>query len=114
MTNKGITFYDKDFCKFSEGSELIKESIKRILMTRPGERVNNLSFGSRLQEYLFSNSGVAVEDILTEVKSSIERNDYRVIVNGVTLEKKDDDTVYITLNVTERVSGSVLSIGVIV
>ena len=55
-TNSGLGFYDKDFCRVIKSTELLKENITRILMTRPGERVNDLTYGSRLQEYIFSNS----------------------------------------------------------
>lgn len=112
MANVGLTFYNKDFVNFSDISETIAESAKRILLTRPGERVNDLSFGSRLQEYIFNSSSMAIEDILTEIKNSLERNDYRIIVKNVSLEKIEGDIITINLFIVERNTGSNITVGV--
>lgn len=114
MANVGMIFYDKEFIIFSSGVNVLKENIKRILMTRPGERVNNLTYGSRLQEYIFSNSGLAIEDILTEIKSSIERNDNRIIVDDVVLDKNENEVINISIYAHERTTKEVISVGIIV
>ena len=114
MKNTGLTIFDKDFTIFSEGTTLLKESIKRILMTRPGERVNNLAFGSRIQEYIFGGSSLAIEDILTEIKSSIERNDNRISVSNVVLEKLEDETITISVYAMEKSTKQAISVGVII
>lgn len=112
-TNSGIGFYDKEFCQVLKSTDLLKENIIRILKTRPGERVNNLSYGSRLQEYIFSNSSLAVEDILVEIKSSIERNEPRVSVSRVVLEKNKDETVSISIYASEKSTKDVIDVGVV-
>ena len=111
MAVKSLTFYDKEFCNFNESNDVIKENIKRILMTRPGERVNNLTYGSRLQEYLFS-STMLVEDILSEIKNSIERCESRVKITKVELENIDGEKIEIGVYGIEKESGSVVDIGV--
>jgi len=81
-------------------------------MTRPGERVNDLTYGSRLQEYIFSNSSLAIEDILVEAKSSIERCEPRVSVNKIILEKNENETISISIYATEKATKNVIDLGV--
>ena len=102
MINSGLTFYDKDFLKFENSGSYLKENIKRVLMTRPGERINNLAYGSRLKEYLFDITNVAIEDILDEIKSSIERCEPRVSITDVVIEKVDSETIYVNIYAKEK------------
>ena len=51
---QGIGIYGEDLLQIKKDEELIKENIKRILITAPGERAGNLQFGSRVREYLFN------------------------------------------------------------
>jgi phage baseplate assembly protein W len=81
----GFVFWDKEGIVFSKNEkELIKENIKRILTTRKGERVNNPAFGSRVKEFLFMPQ-MYVDDLLLEIKSSIEQWEPRVKVNSCTI-----------------------------
>lgn len=81
----GFVFWDKKGIVFSKDEkELIKENIKRILTTRKGERVNNPAFGSRVKEFLFMPQ-MYVDDLLLEIKSSIEQWEPRVKVNSCTV-----------------------------
>ena len=111
--NSGLGFYNKDFCQVMTGNELLRENIIRILMTRPGERVNNLSYGSRIQEYIFSNASLAIEDLLIEVKSSIERCEPRVRVNKVTLDRLENDKINISVYATEKITKEAIDVGVV-
>ena len=112
-TNSGLGFYDKDFCQVIKGTDLLKENITRILMTRPGERLNDLSYGSRLQEYIFSNSSLAIEDILVEVKSSIERCEPRVSVKKVVLERNESEMISISVYAVEKITKEAIDVGVV-
>lgn len=82
----GIVFWgDKNGFVYSKSEkELIKENIKRILTTRKGERVNNPAFGSRLKEFLFMPQ-IYVDDLLLEIRSSIEKWEPRVKVKSCTI-----------------------------
>jgi len=68
---KGIGIYGTDFLKIKEDQELVKENIRRILTTLPGEMVGNIKFGSRVREYIFNFSSVLVEDLEQVITSSI-------------------------------------------
>lgn len=82
----GYVFWEnKNGIVFSKDEkELIKENIKRILTTRKGERVNNPEFGSRLKEFLFMPQ-MYVDDLMLEIRSSIEQWEPRVKVKTCTL-----------------------------
>jgi phage baseplate assembly protein W len=97
----GFCLDNKTGVKFSNNEyELISENIRRILTTRKGERVNNPSFGSRVQEFLFMPQ-LYVSDLIAEIISSIQENEPRVTVNSCTLKSANqDDSIEVLLDVT--------------
>lgn len=50
----GLAFYNKKFMVIKVDKELIAESITRIIMTNPGERVGQPYFGVGLRNMLFN------------------------------------------------------------
>lgn len=50
---KGISFYGNDFFTIKTDKDLYAEELRRLLMTRPGERVGQPFFGIGLGDYLF-------------------------------------------------------------
>ena len=101
--------------KFQSESKHIIENVKRILLTRRGERVGDLSFGSDLRKYLFMPE-ISISDVITEIKNSVERCDPRIeivecefvsfdnlteelIINLVIRKKADGTTVSTSLSV---------------
>lgn len=109
---KGIIFYNEDFLSFSGSQdELIKENVKRILMTRRGERLNNLSFGSDLLKYIFM-PDMHVNDVITEIKNSIERNEPRCTVEECSLSSYKDETVTIDIKIKSNITGTVSDVSI--
>jgi phage baseplate assembly protein W len=109
---KGIVFYDKNFISFSGNQdELIKENVKRILMTRRGERINNLSFGSDLLKYLFM-PDMHINDIITEIKNSVERNEPRCTVESCSLSSYENETVNVDLKIKSKITGTVSDVSI--
>jgi phage baseplate assembly protein W len=98
---KGLVIYDKNGAEFSKNEvQLIAENIKRILLTRKGERINEPSFGSNALDYIFMPQ-MMVDDLIAEICYSIEQNEPRVTVDSCTLSSANqNDVIYITLNVT--------------
>lgn len=64
----GIAFYDKDFFVIKKDRELVAESITRIIMTNPGERVGQPFFGVGLRNMLFRQID---EDLISDLKKTI-------------------------------------------
>lgn len=108
----GLCIYDTNGVVYSRSDyQLIAENIKRILTTRKGERVNNPEFGSDCQKFLFMPQ-LAIDDLIAEIKSSVERWEPRVTVESCTLSRvTQEDVVEIDLKVRLK-SGEELSVGV--
>ena len=110
----GIVFYNKDFFEVSDTQDdLIKENCVRILKTRPGERVNNLSFGSNIHNMLFM-SDMLVSDVVYEIRRSIEANEPRAEVLNVELLKNLNEEIEISLSIRSRISGSISDVNLVV
>ncbi|MFW6225426.1 MAG: GPW/gp25 family protein [bacterium] len=80
---KGIAIYDTDFFSVKSDRDLVIESIKRILLTSPGEHVGNLSFGSYIKDYLFNFENIIIEDIEQEITRALNRWEPRIILNNI-------------------------------
>ena len=96
---KGIGIYDGDFIQLKEDQNLVRENIKRVLTTIPGERVGNLLFGSRVREYLFNFSHVLLEDLEQVIISAITQWEPRVdIMNiDVVVDEKNQEQVNVDM-----------------
>lgn len=89
LEGEGIAFSGSE-------KQLLTENIKRILSTRKGERLNNPSFGSNLKSFLFAPQ-VSLDNVLEEIKYSIETNEPRVKVKSCTLSATQDGEVTVSL-----------------
>ena len=95
--NVGMGFYGENGVVFQSESQHIIENVKRILTTRRGERVGNLSFGSDVQKYLFMPQ-MSIDDLINEISNSIKRCEPRVTVESCTLRSTENfDVVNIDL-----------------
>jgi phage baseplate assembly protein W len=97
----GLVFYDKKGVTYSKNeAQLIAENIKRIITTRPGERVGEPEFGSNVLTYLFMPQ-VYIKDVIAEIISSVNKQEPRVTVNSCTLKSAgQDDVIHINLDIT--------------
>lgn len=109
----GICIYDTNGAIYSRSEfQLISENIKRILLTRKGERVNNPEFGSNVQKFLFMPQ-LSINDLIMEIKNSVETWEPRVTVNSCSLSRAtQEDVVYITLGVSLVTTGETFEVGV--
>ena len=92
---KGLSFYDEIFLTIKEDEEILKENITRILLTTPGERVNNPLFGSRLRNFLFDLSVVMREEVESDIVSSILRWEPRVSIESITTEEIPSENTFV-------------------
>ena len=97
----GLVFYNKNGAVFSKTeAQLIGENIKRILTTRPGERVGEPDFGSHVLDYIFMPQ-LSIDDLIAEIINSINKQEPRVTVNSCTLTSATkDDVIKINLDLT--------------
>lgn len=92
---KGIAFFGEPSFTIKEDTYLIKENITRILMTVPGERVNNPSFGCELKNYIFDLDFIMQEEVDGEINRSISRWEPRVNILGVQTKRVDENILEI-------------------
>jgi phage baseplate assembly protein W len=108
---KGISLYFEDGLTLSQEIDNIKESITRILMTSPGERVNNPKFGSRFKEFIFENELTIDGELQSEVYNCISRWEPRVTVTDVKVVKKPEEhAAYITVIFRMKETGQPASV----
>ena len=89
MARKGLGLLKTkdDFFEVKTDNDLLSESISRILLTVPGERVNQPEFGSNLKSFLFELDDALDEEIKVEIASVIQRWEPRVSLQDIILTK---------------------------
>jgi len=114
---QGIGIYEEDFIRIKKDEELIKENIKRILTTVPGEQAGNLRFGSRVREYLFNFKNILLEDLEQVIISSIVTWEQRVNILNVEInidgEYQEKINIILSLQLKENLNKFNLSIPII-
>ena len=98
---RGPGFYSEAFFKIKAGDALIKESITRILMTTPGERVGRPKFGSNLRKLLFeSQADIYINDVKRMIEGALNRYEPRVNLRDIVITA-DGNNLYIRLEFNE-------------
>ena len=118
LFGRGMSFPPRmgDEARFawSEGADNIRESIRVILTTEPGERLMLPSFGAGLKRFLFEPNTVATHRLIEEaILQSLERWERRVKVDEVLVQADagDPQAALVTIRynlVANRVSDQLL------
>lgn len=88
---------------WSSGEENVRESIRVILLTEPGERLMREEFGCGLRRYLFEPNTVTTRQLIGErITQAIGRWEPRVAVQEVTVEPDDDDPRVVAVMIVFR------------
>lgn len=76
----------------SAGPDNIRESIRTILLTEPGERLQLPEFGGGAGRYLFEPNTVGTRRLVQErIEESLRRWEPRIALQGVSVEEDPDD-----------------------
>jgi hypothetical protein len=93
---------------WSEGEQNVRESIRLILMTAPGERLMRERFGCGIREFLFEPNTVTTRQLLRQrITAAVGRWEPRVRVQEVTVDPDPADprlaavTIYYRLAATQ-------------
>lgn len=109
MSERGLVIGEGTGVTFSSTEDkLILENVKRILLTKRGERVKELEFGSDVRQYLFLPE-ISIDDVLVEAKNSIERCEPRVKVLEATLKYSQDEEFRINIVLRKLTDNTVIS-----
>lgn len=89
------------------GSDVIKQSIKAIISTIPGERVRLPEFGSYVYAMLFEPmSPSTARAIARSIETAIERFEDRVTINQIDVNPDyDNSTYHVQINYSNLVTG---------
>jgi phage baseplate assembly protein W len=88
---------------FSEGEDNVRESIRLILMTEPGERVMREEFGCGLRQFLFEPNTVTTRQLIAErIRRAIDVWEPRVEVDDVVVESDQDDQRLVAVTILFR------------
>lgn len=98
----------------SAGEDNVRESIRLILLTEPGERLMREAFGCGLRRFLFEpNTPTTRELIRRRVTQAIGRWEPRVAVEEVAVEPDPDETRRVNVAIVFRLvaTGAVRRLG---
>jgi uncharacterized protein len=88
---------------WSGGEDNVRESIRVILLTEPGERLMREEFGCGLRRYLFEPNTVTTRQLIGErITQAIGRWEPRVAVQEVTVEPDSDDQRVVAVTIVFR------------
>lgn len=91
---QGIGFYGQEFFIIKSDHDLIAESIKRILMTNPGERPGQPFFGVGLKERLFEQlDETLISDLKETISDQIATYEPRVDLLDLNVDPKYDENL---------------------
>lgn len=88
---------------WSEGEENVRESIRVILLTEPGERLMREAFGCGLRRFLFEPNTVTTRTLIREaVINAIKAREPRVVVEEVSVESDAEDARLVAVEIHFR------------
>jgi phage baseplate assembly protein W len=88
---------------WSGGEDNVRESIRVILLTEPGERLMQEDFGCGLRRFLFEPNTVTTRQLIQErVVKAIGRWEPRVKVDEVTVESDAENPRLVGINIFFR------------
>jgi phage baseplate assembly protein W len=101
--NRGVGFYNKDWFSIKESKDLLYESIIRILMTAPGERVMRPAFGAGMRDRLFELvTPDYLQDLAIAIHTALLQYEKRVVVKEVQTELDENEGIVRVKIVCER------------
>lgn len=89
---------------WSEGETNIREAIRIVLMTAPGERIRRSTFGAGLEQFLFEpNTTTTRRSIEDRITRAITAWEPRVALESVDVDEDPIDPASATATVTFRI-----------
>ena len=88
---------------WSVGEDNIRESIRILLLTEPGERLMRESFGVGMREFLFEPNTATTRQLISDrISRALERLEPRVTVNEVNVSTVPDEPRMIAVTISFR------------
>jgi phage baseplate assembly protein W len=94
----GVGFYNQPWFVVKTGNDLIYESMTRILLTNPGQRVMLPTFGVGINQQVFALvTPDILQDLAVNIHSQLATYEPRVVVLDVTTELLNANTLQISI-----------------
>ncbi|HRX02336.1 MAG: GPW/gp25 family protein [Anaerolineae bacterium] len=88
---------------WSVGEQNVRESLRIILLTEPGERLMRETFGCGLRRFLFEPNTVTTRQLIKErIIEAVGRWEPRVALQEVTVEGTPDDPRLVAITIQYR------------
>ena len=88
---------------WSSGEENVRQSIRILLLTEPGERLMREEYGCGLRRFLFQPNTPATRQLISErITQAVNRWEPRVVLDSVEVDPDPDDERVVQVNVTFR------------
>ena len=88
---------------WSVGEDNVRESIRLILLTEPGERVLREEFGCGLRRFLFEPNTVTTRELIRDrITQAIVRWEPRVALESVEVQPDADNARLVVITITFR------------
>lgn len=87
--------------EWSSGHRSVRESIRIILTTEPGERLMMPSFGAGLRSFLFEPNVATTHRLIEErIQHAMRRWEPRIAVGSITVDSHPDDQMRALVSIT--------------
>jgi hypothetical protein len=81
----------------------VRQSIRILLLTEPGERLMREEYGCGLRRFLFQPNTPATRQLISErITQAVNRWEPRVVLDSVEVDPDPDDERVVQVNVTFR------------
>lgn len=88
---------------WSSGEENVRQCIRILLLTEPGERIMREEYGCGLRRFLFEPNTPTTRQLISErISQAIRRWEPRVLVESVDVEADLDDARIVHINIVFR------------
>ena len=78
--------------------DVIKKNIKNVILTNPGERVMDPTFGVGVSRFMFEQVGTFEVELKTRIKSQLKKYVPFVTVSGVHVGSDGENAIYVNIN----------------
>jgi phage baseplate assembly protein W len=107
---KSLSIYNSDFITIKTGNDALEENIERILLTTPGERVDNPSFGCNLKNNIFNFDSYLIEDIKIDIQQAIQKWEPRATFLNLSVQKTQPYQYTVVVNIINNIDNTTLDI----
>jgi phage baseplate assembly protein W len=86
-----------DYDYIDKTSELVKQNIKNLLLTIPGERVMDPDFGIGVMTFLFEETSLVKREIKERIRNQLQKYMPYVSLKEVQVGEIDDNSLFIKI-----------------